>query len=196
MTDVTTTEDAATEPEPHGQTQEAGGAEVDSLGLDAADVPDTATTAEILEEMAKADAPATAALRQQWGGEAARNIAFAQSAVRQLATAELISLLDGAEVNGVAIGSHPALVQAAAHVGRLLAGADGGPSPARGPRGGTDRPSSAESRTMRGRLDELHGLQFADPVRYRSEAVQRELGRLYDRLHGGAAIVGRDGRVA
>lgn len=147
--------------------------------------------------MARADAQATAALRQQWGAEAARNIAFARSAAKQIATGELLSLLDGVEVNGVAIGNHPALVQAAAHVGRILARADAGISPV-GDRPDGDHGSlpAGESHKLKHRIEELHGLQFADPLRYRSAPVQRELGRLYDRLYGGAPIVGRAGRVA
>lgn len=124
-----------------------------------------------------------AALRRDWGGDYDRNLEIAARAARAYGGGALEELLNAALADGSRVGDQPAMMKAFAEIGRNLveddfhAGAAGTPS-----------------KTARERIDELTRLMFDDPAAYRTDAVQGELKTLYDRMTGGAPLVGTDGR--
>ncbi len=163
---------------------------------DAGAIPDAATTEAIFVDLAKADPDITAALRHQWGTDAAKNLAFARAAVDAFASHELIDFLEGVELDGQPLAHHPAIWETAARIGRMLARDPGAPGSVRGtpshPRGpGT----MAEKEKIEERIDELTALMHTDKRKYQSERVQRELKAHYARLYGNGPIVGRVGRL-
>lgn len=128
-------------------------------------------------------AEAEAELRQDWGGDHQRNLAFAQRAVQEFGGEELMSLLESQEADGMKLGDHPAVVRTFASIGRRV---------------GEDTPLSGEPLTgensLQARIDNLHALQDSDPRRYATPGVQDELRQLYGKLYGGQPIVGSEGR--
>jgi hypothetical protein len=130
-----------------------------------------------------AKAKAEADLRRDWGRDFEVNMELAARAARAFGEEGLTALLDERLADGTRVGDRPALLKAFAAAGRHLledefqAGAAGTPP-----------------KTARERIDELTRLMFDDPKAYRSDAVQGELKSLYDRLTGGAPVVGAEGR--
>jgi len=80
------------------------------LGPDA--IPNQAQTDAIFGVMSEADPDAAAALKSEWGQNAAHNVSFARAAVSTFASSELIVHLDE-----TGLGNHPALIAAAAEIG-------------------------------------------------------------------------------
>lgn len=128
-------------------------------------------------------AEAEASLRREWGGDHARNLAFAQRAVRSFGDEAFVDFLESQEAEGVKLGDHPAFLRAFAAIGRAM---------------GEDQPLTGEGErgggSVQARIDALHALQQSDPGRYASRAVQSELQSLYGRLYGGQPLVGSEGR--
>lgn len=147
---------------------------------DAGAIPDAATTEAVFADLAKADPDITAALRRQWGADAAVNLAFARAAVDAVASRDLVDFLEGVELDGQPLSHHPAIWETAARIGRMLARDPGRPgsvgtAPLR-PRGtGTNM----EQDRIEERIDELMALMHTDKRKYQSEPVQRELRALY-----------------
>ena len=163
---------------------------------DAGAIPDAATTEAVFADLAKADPDITAALRRQWGADAAKNLAFARAAVDAFAGRDLVDFLEGVELDGQPLAHHPAIWETAARIGRMLARDPGkpgsvrvAPSQPRGP--GTN----GEKEKIEERIDDLMALMHSDKAKYQSERVQRELRALYGRLYGDRPIVGRDGQL-
>lgn len=128
-------------------------------------------------------AAAEASLRQEWGGDHDRNLAFARRAVQSFGDDGFAAFLESHEVEGVKLGDHPTFVRAFAAIGRGM---------------GEDLPLSGESAGagvgLQARIDALHALQDSDPRKYASRSVQAELQSLYARLYGGQPVVGSEGR--
>lgn len=124
-----------------------------------------------------------AALRRDWSGDYDRNMEIAARAARAFGGGALEELLNAALADGSRVGDQPAMMKAFAEIGRNLveddfhAGSAGTPP-----------------KTARERIDELTRLMFDDPAAYRTDAVQAELKTLYDRMTGGAPVVGAEGR--
>ncbi|MFQ5618781.1 MAG: hypothetical protein ACE5FR_07390 [Rhodospirillales bacterium] len=163
-----------------GEGDPAGDGQAPAAAPDAGAIPDTATTEAIFADLAKADPDITAALRRQWGADAAKNLAFARAAVDTVVSQELVDFLEGVELDGQPLSHHPAIWETAARIGRMLARDPGrpgsvGPAPLQ-PRGtGTNM----EQDRIEDRIDELMALMHTDKKKYQSERVQRELRALY-----------------
>lgn len=152
------------------------------------DIPNDGDTNLILDQMTAADATITAGLRETWGEEAPLNIAYARAATQAFGTRELDAVLDGASFEGVPLGSHPAVIDVAARIGRMFAKLPGDPSTiAASPSSpASDALAAVDDNSVRQRIDEIHALEAAPDGRrsYRSKRVQVELRRLYRRLYG------------
>lgn len=139
--------------------------------------------AAVLAAMTAADPDAAAALQAEWGADFGGQIALARQGAQALATPELVALLEDS-----GLGDHPALIRAAAEIGRRLADTRSDASAA------ADVPDAAELERLEAEIDRLHGLQASQPQAYRSERTQRSLARLYARRYGRGPLVGEDQR--
>ena len=153
-------------------------------------VPDEVTPEQIdavFADMAAVDEAGAESLRAQWGDAAGANLRFATAAYETLYTPELKALLDDP-----AVGNSPALLDAAAKIGRRLAEVAGDPFTIN--RSNPTMPTASEA--TKNRLDELADLQLTDPLRYKSPKVQRELQALYQKVYGTEPLIGGpEGRV-
>ncbi len=174
--DASPAEAAAGGPEP--EASEEAVPEASATGSDEATEAEGGEAA-VLEAMAAADPEAAAALRAEWGRDFAGNLALARRGAQALATPDLVALLDDS-----GLGDHPALIRAAAEIGRRLADPDTAP----------ESLEAADLERLEAEIDRLHGLQTSQPQAYRSERTQRSLARLYARRYGKGPLVGEGQR--
>ncbi len=148
---------------------------------DAGAILDAATTEAVFADLAKVDPGITAALRRQWGADAAVNLTFARAAVDTVVSQELVDFLEDVELDGQPLSHHPAIWETAARIGRMLARDPGRPGSVEGaplqPRGTR---TTMEHDRIEERIDELMALMHSDKTKYQSAPVQRELRALYD----------------
>jgi hypothetical protein len=182
--------------------QSAGGSGEDRRAMPSAPspggdgkTPSTPSTDAMIEAMRTADARLASAVLADWGEDTPRNLAFARGAAERLASPALVELLDGWEINGTPLGNHPAVVEAAARIGRLLAATPGDPRSLAAAPDQRSPASAAETARAKARIDELMRLMHEQPAKYRSDAVQKELQALFAGIHGERPIVGDRGRT-
>ena len=174
--DARPAEAAAGEPEPEAFDQTAPEASAaGSAGSGEAEGGEAA----VLAAMAAADPEAAADLRAEWGADFAGKLELARRGAQALATPDLVALLDDS-----GLGDHPALIRAAAEIGRRLADPDTAP----------ESLEAADLERLEAEIDRLHGLQTSQPQAYRSERTQRSLARLYARRYGQGPLVGEGQR--
>lgn len=145
--------------------------------------------AAVLAAMTAADPEAAAALQAEWGADFGGRIELARRGARALATPELVALLEDS-----GLGDHPALIRAAAEIGRHLAEPDPGAAPGPDAAATPEGLDAAELERLESEIDRLHGLQASQPQAYRSERTQRSLARLYARRYGRGPLVGEGQR--
>lgn len=163
-----------------GEGDPAGDGPAPVAAPDAGAIPDAATTEAVFADLAKADPDITAALRRQWGADAAVNLAFARAAVDTIASQELVDFLEGVELDGQPLSHHPAIWETAARIGRMLARDPGRPgSVGTAPLQPRGTGTNMEQDRIEERIDELMALMHTDKRKYQSERVQRELKALY-----------------
>ena len=176
-----------------GAEAEAGPTEDDPvLTLEPSNVQDKEVVDYVFAEMEKLNPNVAASLRTRWGGDAQANLAYAQNAVDKLTSRDLNDFLETVDRDGVPLGNHPAVIDLAARIGRLLAA---GSSPSSS---GTDKRKgvNTSNQGIQSRIDKIHEFSFTDPSKYKSHPIQDELQGLYEKLHGGQPIVGAGGRTA
>jgi hypothetical protein len=173
-----------------GEAAEAGtAAETPEAAAEPGALPDAAATEAMFEAMSALEPEQTAELRALWGAEAAANLGFAMSAASELESPGLIALL---EEGG--LGDHPALIEAAAKIGRRLAGEPGAatPPPAAAPPG-AERRQGALDQQIDQLTAEIHDAAQRGDLR-RVDRLSRRRDDLAERLWGGQPIIGRDQR--
>lgn len=164
-----------------GEGDPAGDGPAPVAAPDAGAILDAATTEAVFADLAKADPDITAALRRQWGADAAVNLTFARAAVDTVVSQELVDFLEGVELDGQPLSHHPAIWETAARIGRMLAGDPGRPGSVGGaPLQPHETGTSMERDGIEERIDELMALMHSDKDKYQSEPVQRELRALFD----------------
>ena len=162
------------------------------LTREPANVQDKEVVEYVFAEMEKLNPNVAASLRTRWGGDAQANLAYAQSAVDKLTSRDLNDFLETVDKDSVPLGNHPAVIDLAARIGRLLAA---GSSPSSS---GTDvrKGVNTSNQGIQSRLDKIPQFSFPNPSKNKSPPIQDELHALYENLHGGQPIVGAGGRTA
>lgn len=116
-------------------------------------------------------------LRREWGADFDANVEFAKRGAQQFGGDGFRAFLDGAKVDGVPIGSHPAFVKVFAEIGRRM-GEDGFQASAL---------SGSAAQTVQEQIDALHTEQQKALARGDGAAAKRidaQLADKYKRLYG------------
>lgn len=183
-------EDAGTRPDDGGAVE--GGSH---LGRTPEESSHPHAAEKAIAAMRAADSGLASAVLADWGADTGRNLEFARGAAERLASPALVALLESWEINGTPLGNHPAIVEVAARIGRLLAEAPGNPKSIGGERRKGLAPDDPRAKKAKSRIDELMKLMHDAPATYRGAAVQKELQGLFASLHGDGPVVGGGGRT-
>ena len=131
-------------------------------------------------------------LQREWHGDAQANLSFARAFAEE--HPELVRIV---EASG--LGDSPAIVEAAAMLGRKFAKVPGDPDS-----GMSDTDTSISEMARRldmdptsrerleQRLDVLHDLQNTHPQKYTSVKIQREIAQLHSALDGDEDVSSKD----
>lgn len=152
--------------------------------------PDAAATEAMFAAMGELEPAQAAELRQRWGAEAAANLRHAAAAARAFDSPALSAFLEDS-----GLGDHPALIEAAARIGRRLAGDEPARASGRGAADGAagQRQDGALDRQIEELTAQIHdAAQRGDPRQV--DRLSRRRDGLAERLWGGQAIIGRDQR--
>lgn len=171
-----------------------GAAATDGDGPDAAPdpeaLPDVAAAEAMFEAMSALEPEQAAELRERWGGEAAANLRHAAAAARAFDSPALSAFLEDS-----GLGDHPALIEAAARIGRRLAGdepaGEVGKGAAEAP--ADARRSAALDRQIEDLTARIHDAAQRGDLR-QVDRLSRQRDGLAESLWGGQAIIGRDQR--
>lgn len=166
----------------------------DGDGLDAAPdpgaLPDAAAAEAMFEAMSALEPEQAAELRERWGAEAAANLRHAAAAARAFDSPALSAFLEEC-----GLGDHPALIEAAARIGRRLAGHEPGKAAGQGTADSAAGPrqSAAFDRQIEDLTAQIHDAAQRGDLRQVDRLSRRRDG-LAESLWGGQAIIGRDQR--
>lgn len=156
-------------------------------------VPDAQATEAMFEAMAALDADEAAALRERWGEDAAANLGLAMSVSRDFTSPALAAFL---EESGM--GDHPALVEAAATIGRRLAELTSAAEATAACGGDGVSPSEPQNGALDQQIEaltaQIHDAAQRSDLRLVDRLSQRR-DALAERLWGGRPIIGREQRT-
>lgn len=176
-------DDAAT-----GESGDAGD-DGEHFEVELSTAPNEQEVNEIFAAVSLADKAGAEGLRQEWGADTAKNIAFARTAAEQVFTQSDREFIEDIVVDGVPLVHFPSIMRMAAAVGRRVARVAGNPSSISKEANMATTPGDADK--VQDRIDEI--MEMVGTPAYTSKKIQRELNALYEK-QGDGPIVGREMR--
>jgi hypothetical protein len=127
-----------------------------------------------------------AMLKKDWSVDYDKNLALAERAAKSLGGDEFWAWLDSTMIEGRGkIAAEPAMLRLLANIGRRMDESDL-----------MVTASTSERQTAAQALDALYQKHPIDSPGYKDKAVQAEIARLNEIVHGKKPLVGADGRAA